>query len=82
MENMRRCHNESMHLCHSAQKSDSPVDGYARKGRARNVWWEKVNMDRNCPDYIKEISAEESAAETVEWIKDVLQKKYRHTRPI
>lgn len=42
----------------------------------------KVNMDRNCPDYIKEISAEESAAETVEWIKDVLHKKYKHTRPI
>ena len=42
----------------------------------------KVNMDRNCPDYLREESAEVSAAETVEWIKDVLHKKYKHTRPI
>lgn len=42
----------------------------------------KVNMDRNCPDYLREESAEWSAAETVEWIKDVLHKKYKHTRPI
>lgn len=42
----------------------------------------KVNMDRNCPDYLREESAEESAAETVEWVKDVLHKKYKHTRPI
>lgn len=42
----------------------------------------KVNMDRNCPDYLREESAEASAAETVEWIKDVLHKKYKHTRPI
>ena len=37
----------------------------------------KVNMDRNCPDYLREESAEVSAAETVEWIKDVLHKKYK-----
>ncbi|MRN26747.1 guanine deaminase, partial [Romboutsia ilealis] len=42
----------------------------------------KVNMDRNCPDYLREESAEASASETVEWIKDVLHKKYKHTRPI
>lgn len=42
----------------------------------------KVNMDRNSPDYLREASAEESAEETVEWIKDVLHKKYKHTRPI
>lgn len=42
----------------------------------------KVNMDRNCPDYLREISAQESASETVEWIKDVLHKKYKNTRPI
>jgi guanine deaminase len=42
----------------------------------------KVNMDRNCPAYIKEVSAEYSAVETVEWIKDVLHKKYKHTRPV
>ncbi|MBA4699961.1 MAG: amidohydrolase family protein [Ruminococcus sp.] len=42
----------------------------------------KVNMDRNCPDYLGEASAVESAAETVEWVKDVLHKKYKYTRPI
>ncbi|MGC4019108.1 MAG: amidohydrolase family protein [Muricomes sp.] len=42
----------------------------------------KVNMDRNCPDYLGEASAVESASETVEWIKDVLHKKYKYTRPI
>lgn len=42
----------------------------------------KVNMDRNAPRYLCEASAEESAAETVEWIKDVQHKKYKHTRPI
>ncbi len=42
----------------------------------------KVNMDRNCPDYIREGSAKESALETVEWIKDVRHKKYKHTEPI
>lgn len=42
----------------------------------------KVNMDRNCPDYLRESSAEDSATETVEWIKDVMHKHYIHTRPI
>lgn len=42
----------------------------------------KVNMDRNCPDYLKEGSALESASETVEWIKDVRHKKYARTRPV
>ena len=41
----------------------------------------KVNMDRNCPDYIIE-ETEESAGETLEWIKDVLHRKYKNTRPI
>ena len=41
----------------------------------------KVNMDRNCPDYIIE-ETEESAAETLEWIRDVLHRKYQNTRPI
>lgn len=41
----------------------------------------KVNMDRNCPDYLCE-ETEESAVETVEWIKDVLHRKYANTRPI
>ena len=42
----------------------------------------KVNMDRNSPDYLCEVSAEASALETVEWIKDVMHKKYKHTKPI
>ena len=42
----------------------------------------KVNMDRNCPDYLREESAEESGLETVEWIKDVLHRKYQNTMPI
>lgn len=41
----------------------------------------KVNMDRNCPDYIIE-ETEESAGETLEWIRDVLHRKYQNTRPI
>lgn len=42
----------------------------------------KVDMDRNCPDYLREGSAKESAAETVEWIRDVEHKKYKYTSPI
>lgn len=42
----------------------------------------KVNMDRNSPDFLCEPSAEASALETVEWIKDVIHKKYKHTKPI
>lgn len=41
----------------------------------------KVNMDRNCPDYMIE-GTEESAEETLDWIKDVLHRKYQNTRPI
>lgn len=41
----------------------------------------KVNMDRNSPEYLCE-ETQESAAETLEWIKDVLHKQYENTRPI
>lgn len=41
----------------------------------------KVNMDRNSPEYLCE-ETQESAVETLEWIKDVLHKKYENTRPI
>ena len=41
----------------------------------------KVNMDRNAPDYLRE-ETEESASETVEWIKDVIHRKYQNTLPI
>lgn len=42
----------------------------------------KVNMDRNSPDYLRELSAEKSAQETVEWIKDIQHRKYKNTMPI
>lgn len=41
----------------------------------------KVNMDRNCPDYLRE-DTQESADETVEWMKDVLHNKYKKTEAI
>ena len=41
----------------------------------------KVNMDRNCPAYLTEKSADISAEDTVEWIKDC-KKRCQITRPI
>ncbi len=41
----------------------------------------KVNMDRNCPDDIRE-GTEESAKETKKWIRDVIGRKYANTAPI
>lgn len=41
----------------------------------------KVNMDRNAPDYLCEESAEQSAKDTVAWLKKVV-KKYRNVKPI
>ena len=41
----------------------------------------KVNMDRNCPDYLRE-DTRESWQETDAWIKDVLQKQYQRTQAI
>ena len=40
----------------------------------------KVNMDRNCPDYLCEKSWEESIAETEKFIEDL--KKFKNVRPI
>ena len=42
----------------------------------------KVNMDRNCPDYLREESAEISADETVKWLEDVQNRDYKNTLPI
>ena len=42
----------------------------------------KVNMDRNSPDYLRELSAEESEEATREWLKMAADKNYDHTRPI
>ena len=41
----------------------------------------KVNMDREAPDHLRELSAEEARVETIEWIENVLG-KYEHTKPI
>lgn len=41
----------------------------------------KVNMDRNCPDYLCEESGEASAAATLEWLSRI-SGKYTRTRPI
>ena len=41
----------------------------------------RVNMDRNCPDTIREPSAKASAEETVRWLDDTVG-KYRRTKPI
>jgi guanine deaminase len=42
----------------------------------------KVNMDRNCPEYLKENSPEESAKETENWLREVLLKSFKYTKPI
>lgn len=42
----------------------------------------KVNMDRNCPDYLSEASAKSSAEETKLWLADVKSRSYRNTAPI
>ncbi len=40
----------------------------------------KLNMDRNCPDYYREQTPEDSIRETRAWLEE--SKKYRHTFPI
>lgn len=42
----------------------------------------KVNMDRNCPDYLKESSASLSAKETSTWIEETIKRDYKNTYPI
>ena len=41
----------------------------------------KVNMDRNCPDFLTEGSAEESEKATLRWLEET-RGAYDHTRPI
>ena len=41
----------------------------------------KVNMDRNCPDYLREENAATAARNTDEWIKDTID-AYEHVKPI
>ena len=39
----------------------------------------KVNMDRNCPDHIRE---KDSLKDTEAWLREVKAKHYKHTKPI
>lgn len=42
----------------------------------------KLNMDRNCPDYISEKTADNSIDSTIKWIEEVKTKNYKNTYPI
>lgn len=42
----------------------------------------KINMDRNAPDYLREESAQVSARNTLEWLKQTGERGYKNTRPI
>lgn len=41
----------------------------------------KVNMDRNCPDYLREENAGQAAKETKEWIETSMQ-RFQRVKPI
>lgn len=43
-----------------------------------NTYVGKINMDRNCPDYLREEDAAASAADTRRWIEET-KGKYDHT---
>ena len=47
----------------------------------RDSYVGKVNMDRNCPDFLTEGGAEESEKKTLRWLEET-QGVYDHTRPI
>lgn len=42
----------------------------------------KVNMDRNCPDELREASATESAKNTMDWLLEVSKRDYKRVQPI
>jgi len=42
----------------------------------------KINMDRNCPDILREKSAEESLQETEHWIAEWKKLGQKHTKPV
>ena len=42
----------------------------------------KVNMDRNSPDYLREVSPEASEEATRQWLEMAEKRNYQHTRPI
>lgn len=41
----------------------------------------KVNMDRNCPDILREKSAEAAAEDTLLWLSQI-RGRYEHTKPV
>ena len=41
----------------------------------------KLNMDRNCPDYLREPTAEYSLSETEKWLLEI-DGRYKNTKPI
>ena len=41
----------------------------------------KVNMDQNCPDFLREADAHAALEDTRQWLKDTMN-AYRHTKPI
>lgn len=47
-----------------------------------NTYVGKVNMDRNCPDYLSEKTAKEASENTITWIRQVANKNYNNTKPI
>lgn len=42
----------------------------------------KVNMDRNCPEYLCEAGAAESAGNTLRWLEECAERRYKNTSPI
>ena len=47
-----------------------------------NTYVGKVNMDRNCPDYLSEKTAKEASENTITWMRQVANKNYNNTKPI
>ena len=74
-------HNESLYFWNHPQGCDFASDGYVGAKRTCDLCG-KGEHGSNCPDYLREESAEESGIQTVEWIKDVLHRKYQNTMPI
>ena len=42
----------------------------------------KVNMDCNCPDFLRETGAAQAAANTRQWLTEVADRNYRRVKPI
>jgi len=51
------------------------------EGSGLKTYVGKVNMDRNCPDYLIEKSADQAAKSTLEWLRGCLG-RYANTKPM